>query len=236
MKHLLVALVGAGMLGSIVARGECRSGLADQIAGVHIAASSALAALVDFGIRNGVCLAVESPGLDLLQKPVEVSATNPSVSYVIESLLGGAPYRVSEQSGVIVVRNLETMSRQTLLDTILPDFVTKRKQSLGSAEWILMGSLMLFEDRTASGIAGTYSDRVPDDVVGPFDEHGQSVRDLLTLLVRQSSGAAWVSGRCLPPAQGRACWTILDYHDDHTALDGFLKERTRELLREWRAK
>jgi hypothetical protein len=232
MRFLSLAVLALCPFTSASARGACNIGLADQVTDIHITAKSALAALLQFGVETSVCLGIEGPGIDLLQGPVTIDATRPTVSYIIDSLLIGKSYRVFEQDGVILIRNLADASHPTTLDTVLPEYVIGQKGSLASAEWGLQMRLVIIEDPSIRGVAGTYSDRVPDDLVGPFDEHGRTARAILTLLVSQSTGAAWVSGRCLPPVAGRACWTIFDYHDERSALDSMLEDRIRGLLRE----
>jgi hypothetical protein len=232
MRFLSVAVLVLCPLTSVSVRAGCKIGLADQVTDVHIAAKSALAALLQFGVETGVCLGIEGPGIDLLQGPAMIDAMRPTVAYIIDTLLIGKPYRTFEQDGVILIRNLADTSHPTTLDTVLPEYVMGQKGSLASAEWGLQMRLVIIEDPSIHGVAGTYSDRVPDDQVGPFDEHGRTARAILTLLVSQSTGAAWVSGRCLPPVAGRACWTIFDYHDQPSALGSVIEDRIRALLRE----
>jgi hypothetical protein len=232
MRFLSLAALALFPLTAASVRGGCKLGLSDQVTDIHIASKSALAALLQFGVETGVCLGIEGPGIDLLEGPAKVDAMRPTVSYIIDTLLAGKPYRIFAQDGVILIRNLGDASHPTTLDTVLPEYVIAQKTSIASAESALQGSLMMLEDRSAGGYAGTYSDRVPEDQVGPMNEHGRTARAILTLIVSQSTGAAWVSGTCRPPLKGRACWTIFDYHDQPSALNSILEDWIRALLRE----
>jgi hypothetical protein len=193
--------------------GGCNSILSTHVADVNIQQPSALAALLQFGAENGICLAVEAPGLDLLKRPGRIQASRPAVAYVIQTLLDGGAYQLSESNGVILIRNADAMGQMTQLDIVVPEY-TITKLSVAWANFALLVRLMRLADPSMQSIAGTLSDRHPEDQIGPMDEHGRTARELLTLIVSQSAGGAWVSGQCLGPVSGRACWTVIQYRDE----------------------
>jgi hypothetical protein len=214
--------------------GNCIKGLSTQVADVSIEQPSALAALLQFGSENGVCFALESPGLDLIEQPGRISASRPSVAYVVQTLLGGARYQLSESHGVILIRNVEAMGRMTRLDVVVPEYKIPRM----SVAWANLGlgtRLMRLADPSVQSIFGSLSNRLPNNQVGPMDEHGRTARELLTLIVSQSLGGAWVSGRCLGPVSSRVCWTIVEYRDDRETIAAMIDHIVHDLTAEWRS-
>jgi hypothetical protein len=211
--------------------GACKIGLKEQVADVHIQEDSVLAGLLRFGYESGVCLGIENPGLDMLNEPVRLDASQPMVSNVVQSLLGGRPYQVSERDGVLLIRSKETVGPMNQLDIIVPDFKIGRI-SQAWANMALFARLVRLGEPSLQGFAGHLSDRVPNDTVGPFDESGRSARELLTLIVGQSNGASWVSGECSRPAGGRACWSILEYQDEPPIVNSMIASVLSALIRE----
>ena len=210
--------------------GECNTSLSTRVADVNIEQDSALAALLQFGSENGVCLAVEAPGLDLLKRPVRIHASHPAVVYVIQTLLDGARYQLSESNGVIHIRNVETMAQMTQLDLVVPEYKFDRL----SVAWATLGvsaRLQRLADPSIQGIAGSLIDRLPNNKIGPVDERGRTARELLTLIVSQSGGA-WISGQCLGPVLSRACWTVIEYRDEPELVVSMAASLARELTAE----
>lgn len=210
----------------------CKTGLTDQVDEVHLKDDSSLAALLRFAYVNGICLGVESPGVDLVKQPVQIDIARAEVSHVIQRLLPKEQYIVSESDGAILIRNTEAMTRAMQLDIVVPEFKISRI-SLAWANMALVARLLLLADPSLQGIGGSVSDQAPRHMVGPLDERGRTVRDLLTLIVGQSSGAAWVAGQCLGPfrAEEGQCWTILDYHNDRPILDSMIRQVVDKLAR-----
>jgi hypothetical protein len=209
---------------------ECKKGLSDQVEDVHLTEASSLTALLRFAFDNGLCIGVENPGVDLLNHPVRFEAARPVVLSALQSLLGGGRYQISEQRGVILIRNMEAMGHDTELDVIIPEFKTDRI-SVPWANMALLVRVVMLADPSLQGFAGNVSDRIPEDKVGPFDEKGRTVREILTLIVGQSGGGAWVSGRCPTSRRGdeaRACWDILQFQEDPTTADSVTKEIVRK--------
>lgn len=213
---------------------DCSKSLSTQVADVNIEQPSALAALLQFGSENGVCFALESPGLDLIEQPGRISASRPSVVYVVQTLLGGARYQLSESHGVILIRNVEAMGRMTQLDVVVPEYKIPR-MSVAWANFGLRARLMRLADPSVQSIAGSLSDRLPYNRVGPMDERGRTARELLTLIVSQSLGGAWISERCLGPMSSRACWTIVEYRDNRETIAAMINHIVHDLTAEWRS-
>ena len=209
----------------------CNRTLSTHVADVNIEQQSALAALLQFGSENGICLTVEAPGLVWLNRPARIHVSQPAVAYVIQTLLDGTQYQLSESNGVILIRNAETPAQVTQLDIVVPEY-TITKLSVAWANFALLARLMRLADPSMQSIAGTLSDRHPEDQIGPMDEHGRTARELLTLIVSQSAGGAWVSGQCLEPVSGRACWTVIQYRDEPEIVAAMIRNLVDQLTTE----
>jgi hypothetical protein len=148
-------------------------------------------------------------------------------------LLGASRFQIFEADGVIVLRNMDAMKRSSQLDVAVPGF------GLGKADtrWasvVLDGTLQILADPSAQGFAGSLLGNPPDDTTGPFDEHGRTARELLTLIVGRSAGGSWESGRCAAPKDlgGRGCWTLVQYRDSPETVSRVIGDIAGRLLRE----
>jgi hypothetical protein len=209
----------------------CSAGLATKVADVNLEQRSAFAALVQFGAESGVCLALEGPGLDLFKGSVSVRASHPTVAYVIQSLLNGGSYQLLESSGAILIRSTDSVRRTTQLDTVVPEY-TIPKMSVTKANFALRARLLRLANPSVQGVPASISDRFPDDQIGPIDEHGRTIRDLLTLITRQSPGGAWISGRCSGPGSAWAdpCWDLVSYHEEPGTLAAIIANLSNKLV------
>lgn len=220
-----------------LARGTaaCTVTLGNEAPEVHVADQSTVAALLQFGYQAGVCLGMESPGIDLLTQPAAFSPTPASILQVIKAMVGSRPYQVSERDGVILIRSSESFSRSSQLDVAIPEYRIP-KMSLAWASFALFTRLTLLADPSRTGIAGALSDRNQTDTVGPLEEHGRPARDLLTLMVGRSSGAAWISGLCAGQTRGEdgPCWSLLDYKEDASVVGPVIRSLVDKLTNERR--
>ncbi len=208
--------------------GGCRSSLLSQVADVNIERPSSLAALLQFGSENEICLAVESPSLDLLTRPAGIHASHVAVAYVIQTLLDGARYQLFESKGVIHIRNADMVSQMTQLDLVLPEYKIPR-MSVAFAMLGLSVRLHRLADPSMQSMAASISDRFPDDQVGPMEERGRTARELLTLIVSQSAGGAWISGQCAGPLFQRPCWRVIQYVEERQSLESTVGNLVHEL-------
>jgi hypothetical protein len=201
----------------------CDIGLSSQIKHIQLKDVSGLAALLHLGYEYGVCFGVENPGLGLLKGPREIDLSNATVGDIVRQVLGRETYQITESTGVVLIRNPDSLWRESQLDTRLPEFTIPRMSVAWANEAIRMRLAML--TNPSSGYAGHVSDRLPKEKTGPFAEDGKTVREVLASIVGGSSGAAWVSRRC--PGRYRhevaACWTIFQYQDQRQTFDSLLE-------------
>jgi hypothetical protein len=69
-------------------------------------------------------------------------------------------------------------------------------------------------DPTKRGFGGDYPGTNPVDEVGPFDERGQTIRQLLVKIVSASRGATWCPTQNVQspaPATVNGFWTLVTY-------------------------
>ena len=216
--------------------GTCRPvQLADVVEGIHIKAGSALSALVQLGKEKGICFGIETTDTDMLNSPVSLEAENDTLGWVIHKVLPQQrQYDVSVSDAVVLVRGIGSRVVRPQLDMILPEF-TIGPVTVRHASFVLHFFLVGIADPALQGFAGDFSDRFPDDKV-LLDEHGRSVREILTKIVSRSRSGAWIAGPC-PMAElgnsGLGCWEVLDYRDESNVLandiGAFVAEQKRRL-------
>ncbi len=212
----------------------CHSNLAANVPEVNISADNRLAAILIFASRSGLCLGIENPGLDLLRSPAVLEASDISVFNILRRLIASEAYQITHKDETILIQRTNPPPQPTELDTVVPEFKTG-KISLAWANTGLYWRLVRLSDPSIQGIAGHLSDRVPKNLVGPFNERKQTTRELLTMIVGQSAGATWVSGPCsIPTRSGQPpCWTLLDYGEDPAVFQSLVRDladRLREQL------
>lgn len=227
---VLVAVGAAGSTGL----GACKVGQGGMAGEVHLSGTSSLGVLLRFAYDNHVCMGIENPGAELLVKaPVRVDFPSSRVTDLIQRVVDPAKYRISEREGVVLVQNIGRSNPNAQLDVILPEYTTGR-MSVAWANLAVFTRLLLLANPSLQGFAGGVMDGAPEDQVGPFDEHGRSARDIVTLITGQSNGAAWVSGSCREVARGDSgpCWTLLRYHVEPDAVDSLINDLVDRLYRE----
>lgn len=216
------------------AAGPCKAGLNEMTGETHLAGRSPLAVLLRFAYDNHVCIGIENPGGELLKTPVRVDIQSPRVIDLIHNVLNPSRYSIYEREGVVLIQNIDRGYPNAQLDVVVPEYKLART-SVAWANFAVFTRLLLLADPSLQGIAGNVMDRAPGNQVGPFDEHGRLVRDLLTLIVgRSSDGGAWISGPCGEAARGDKgpCWTVLQYQDDTQTIDSHINDVVERIHRE----
>ncbi|MGA2579288.1 MAG: hypothetical protein ABSH24_25025 [Bryobacteraceae bacterium] len=91
---------------------------------------------------------------------------------------------------------------------------------------------MLVENPRHGGFAGDYLGGDPQDQIGPLDEHDQSVRNLLDLIVASSKGGLWITvgrydrSRAL---SNQPFWRVLEYSQPLPTNLGRVRSIVREI-------
>jgi hypothetical protein len=184
--------------------------LSRQVSHFSIGKTSVLDALLWLGHDERVSLGIELPGAEL-SREVHVAADMTTVGEVARKILGSSnAYLLSDSDGVILIRR-KGVRPPAWLDHRLGQFEQPRAElmSAGNALWV---SLELDLNPNIGGFAGDFAPTEPVDEVGPFHEHGQTVRQLLIRIVASSRGAAWFPSvygiRFSFPASINPFWTL----------------------------
>ena len=170
-----------------------------------------LATLIHFGRENHISFGVESSSDDLLE-PISTSTTPGIARSAIMQILGVSSYRVACINGVIVVRD-SRFSSPTWLDRRLPSYQMPRA-TLVIANIGLGNRLESLLGPPPTGVFGSFPPGDPDDLVGPYNIKGSTIRSLLCLLVGSSKGAAWfIHGQVRPFGTSirNRFWTLVPY-------------------------
>lgn len=135
-----------------------------------------------------------------------------TVGEIMKKILDSAgAYQLSVSDGVILIRKKGV--QPPWLDRRLPHFKVPR----GELMFVNMELSMALEmdlDPTQKGFGGDFSPTDPIDEVGPFNERGQTVRQLLVRVVAASRGASWFPTQGIQasfPASINGFWTLVPY-------------------------
>lgn len=175
---------------------------------------SRLATLIHFGRENHISFGVESSSDDLL-KPINASTPRGIARSAIMQILGVPSYHVACVNGVVVVRD-SRFSSATWLDRRLPLFQVQRT-TLVIANIGLGNRLESLLGPPQTSFFGSFPPGDPDDLVGPYNIKGSTIRSLLCLLVGSSKGATWfIHGQVKPfgTSIGNRFWTLVPYSNE----------------------
>ncbi len=189
------------------------SALSRQVSHFSIGKTSALDALLWLGRDERICFGIEFSGPEL-GRGVQVAADKTTVSEVVKKILVSSDaYQLSVSDGIILIHK-KGVKPPAWLDHRLPQFELPRMELMSADTGLWMA---LESDLTPSqqGFAGDSPVTDPIDEVGPFREHGQTVRQLLIRIVASSRGASWFPTthgvRASFPASINRFWTLVTY-------------------------
>jgi hypothetical protein len=173
--------------------------------------TSVLGALIWLGRDERICFGIEFYGG--LSNAVQIKMDDAAVGEIVQKILGStSDYQLSVSDGVILIRKRGVKSPDWL-NHRLPHFKVPKGElmSVNSQLWM---ALEMDLDPSKQGFGGDYPPTDPIDDVGPFDERGQTVRQLLVRIVAASRGATWypTQGAGGPaPASVNGFWTLVTY-------------------------
>jgi hypothetical protein len=189
------------------------SPLSRPVSHFSVGKTSVMDALLWLGHDQGVCFGIEFSGPQL-SRDVQVTADQTTVGELVKKILGSAgPCVLSVSDGVILIRKRDVRP-PAWLDRRLPQFDVPRTE-LFSADIALWMTLERQLDPSIKGFAGDSPVTEPVDEVGPFQERGRTVRQLLVKIVGSSRGASWFPStygiRFSFPASINRFWTLVTY-------------------------
>jgi hypothetical protein len=213
MKLSVKTWVAILVLAAVGAQGTQRntvSVLSRQVSHFSIGQTSVLDALLWLGHDERVCFGIELSGPELSRK-VQVAADMCTISEVVKKILGSSDaHLLSVSDGVILIRR-KGVRAPAWLDHRLRQFEIPRME-LMTADNALWMRLATDLNPTLKGFLGDLPVTDPIDEVGPFHEHGETVRQLLIRILASSRGAAWFPSvygiRISFPASINPFWTL----------------------------
>ena len=220
------------------ARGRCSDpNLASAVPAFEVSQISRVNALLRFAEAHNVCLGIEYVDAELLTAPVTVHVQAGTMEDSIRTILGhqrAYSIRVTEKVIQISAR-LSDPDTKNIFDYILPDFESRRGSLQEVSNMLGMQLILDLIAPRVTGFAGSFPPGDTSNEVGPFDEHNRTLRFLLSAVLSQTKGGAWISkiawnlkGDFTIP-QKRRVWTYVEYGSPNPEYDGTLQKIAADL-------
>ena len=210
MMRVNIWCAAAALLASATQPGP-HNPLSCHVRHFSIGKTSALNALIWLGRDEQISFGIEFYGTDL-SKTVQIKLDDTTVSEIVKKILGTDSYRFSLYDGMILIRRKGEMPPDWLNHRIRRFTVPRGELMFVNSElWMALETEL---DPTVRGFVGDYPGTNPIDEVGPFDERGQTVRQLLVKIVSASRGATWYPTQNVQspaPAAINGFWTLVTY-------------------------
>ena len=195
-------------------RGACLHNANGRIAEFSFSGGSRVDAILALGKQVNACFALRNlPRSAFLEQ-------------VVFHFQGESPLDISRKifqtQHVAVVQSPEgtiEISRarktETLFDYVIPSFVAGRT-TLQVLSQGIKNRLKVELNPEIQGIAGSFYSGDQSDLVGPFDERGKTVGQLLNLIVSASKGATWLAqipdSSAVRSSAVDQMWTVIEYN------------------------
>lgn len=190
-----------------------RDPLSYRVKQFSVGRTTVLDALLWLGRDEHISFGIEFYGSDDLRKIVEVRVHDATVGEIVQKILGSTnSYQLSVSGAVILIRRKGERPPNWLNHRIRRFVVPRGELMFVNSE--LYAALDGDLDSKVHGFGGDYPGTNPIEKVGPFDERGQTVRQLLVKLVSASHGAAWYPTQDVQspgPATINGFWTLVTY-------------------------
>ena len=189
-----------------------RDPLSYRVRQFSIGKTTTLDALLWLGRDEQISFGIEFYGSDL-SKIVEMKMDDATVGEIVQKILGSTDsYQLSVSDAVILIRRKGERPPDWLNHRIQRFIVPRGELMFVNSE--LCAAIEGDLDPTIRGFGGDYPGTKPIEKVGPFDERGQTVRQLLVKIVSASRGAAWYPTQNVQspgPATANGFWTLVTY-------------------------
>lgn len=219
MKTLttILALVIAGAYVRCWAepRSSCSSsGLDTKVPGTFAANESLARGILELGQLSHVCFGLRILDANAFEHVLHIRAKDTSVRQILAAMVRELPNYTFQESAhkVVLVGKLDLKIPDLLLDKVVPSFDTPRAP-LNTVSNALRMQVAVNLDPTINGFVGMYSSGDSADAVGPINERGRMVWELLNEIVGHSRGAMWISSvpesrKSYPELQ---YWQVIEY-------------------------
>lgn len=209
-RELAIGVVFSFSMGPIL-RAQCASP-SEPLATVRIEGATALEGLFAFGMANKICFGIEFDNDELLQHPIHFEASGETSLSAVRKAL--APYQDYLVTGH---RLLSVQPRNLAGKTWLYTRIDRFQGGTGPIQVVsnLLFLYLLDQVKPQRGYASHYHLGNVKDVIGPIDERGKTIRELLNVLVRSSKGGIWLTTSLYNRTSSSPdrFWTILQYSD-----------------------
>jgi hypothetical protein len=210
MTRVKIWCAAAALLASTAHPGP-HNPLSRHVRHFSIGRTSALNALIWLGRDEQISFGIEFYGTDL-SKTVQIKVDEATVGDIVKKILGPDSYRFSVSEGVILIRRKGEMPPDWLNHRICRFIVPRGELMFVNGElWMALETDI---DPSIRGFGGDYPGTNPIDEVGPFDERGQTVRQLLVKIASACRGATWYPTQNVQspaPATVNGFWTLVTY-------------------------
>jgi hypothetical protein len=227
-----LAIVATLLAAPMHAAGQCIANpLTAVLRKIDIRTGSILEALVDFGQTNSVCFGLEVMDDRLATTGVDWHEAAPLRDFLQSALSHIEGYRVRSRDRVVSISPARS-GAPTWLDTTIPEFSTTRRANVQELNNLLFMDLRLVENPRLGGFAGDSPGGDPQDQIGALDEHDQSVRHLLDLIVGSSRGGLWITVRRYNRSRAlsnQPFWLMLEYSEPLPTNLGRIRGTLREI-------
>lgn len=212
---LAIVFVAAGAKGWAESHDSCNSrGLSATAPGTFIANEPLAPALLELGQISHVCFGLRLLDDNAFTHILHVNMTNASVRQILDSMVRELPDYVFREfpPSVVLVGKLDMKAPDLLLDKVVPSFDSPRAP-LHAVSNALKMQIAVNIDPTITGFAGSYPTGDIGDQVGPIQENGKMIWELLNEIVGDSGGRMWISSL---PESGKTyprlnLWKVIEY-------------------------
>lgn len=179
-----------------------------------------LSAIYRLAHRNHICLGVVLTDNSLSQPLARKHFGNASAEKVFRALIP-RNYGIHEEGLVVVIQ--PSGPARSWLSQRISRFNLQRADTVRS---VVLGSLymayeMARDPHRTAGFAGDIHGIDFDNMIGPLDERGKTVRELLNIVAERSRGGMWIA---LNPRRQRTIpWEFIEYQWPESQAAGQLR-------------
>lgn len=216
LRPALTRVIATPVVLSFLAAGYLCAGCAPPTGGVavgKIEGTTVLDGLFSFGLANRTCLGVEFDSDDLLRSPVRAQVAGSTPLEAVRKVLAAYPRYSVRQEGIVISVRPAARTPASWLDVRIDHFDGGKGPVQAVSHLLYMYLLDLV--KPGRNYAGHFYPGDAGDVVGPIDVQGNTVRELLNLLVGSSKGGMWLTVAPYVRTHGDPdpFWKIIEYSD-----------------------
>lgn len=175
---------------AIQCSGECAL-IDTAVAEFSFSGNSRVDALVNFAQRFHMCLGIRNLRKSAFSQPVSITVKGKTARETLREIIDDPTVEITQDpTGVVAVYGSPTL--RSLYDRPISEFKIGRI-TLQTAAFGLRVRLERDLDPSIQGIAGAFNSGDRTNLVGPLDESGRPVAQILNKLVADSHGASWIA-------------------------------------------